>query len=335
MKKFWYKSAVWNKNAITTAIESGFEAIYVPVGFVEKTKELSKIKVISEDKKADMVLGNNVKETTIKSKGSEDEVVKIQGKIPTIIKNKDWTIIPLENLLSKTSNLIQSVRSCDEARVALETLEKGADGILLETDDLNEIKKTGELIAKIQNEKLSLVEVEIKKIESVGIGDRVVVDTANILRPGQGMLVGDSSSAMFLVYNENVETPYCDPRPFRVNAGGVHAYIKMPHDETKYIGELKSGSVVLTVDQNGNSEDVIVGRVKIEKRPMLLVEADHNGKKISLVMQNAETIRLTQKNGQPISVTKLKKGDKVLAFIQEGKIGRHFGKKIEESILEK
>ncbi|MCK5044713.1 3-dehydroquinate synthase II, partial [Candidatus Parcubacteria bacterium] len=313
----------------------GFKAIYVPEGCVNKAKELSKIQVISQDKEADLVLGRDVEEVIIESQESEKKVVDHQGKIPVIVKNKDWTIIPLENLISKTSNLIQSVHDYKEAKLALETLEKGADGILLETADLNEIKKTGRLIAETENENLSLVEAEIDRIEEVGIGDRVIIDTSSILKPGQGLLVGDSSSAMFLVYNENVETPYCDPRPFRVNAGGVHAYIRMSEDKTKYIGELKSGAKVLVVDQKGNTEQVIVGRVKIEKRPMLVVFAHTAERKISLVMQNAETIRLTDKDGQPISVTKLKKGDKVMAFLQEEGVGRHFGQKIEETILEK
>lgn len=335
MKKFWYKAPYWDKKLITVALESGFSAVYVPDGYAEKVKELSKTQVISKDKEADLVLGRDLKEVIIESQKSEQEIVKLQGKIPVIIRNKDWTIIPLENLISKTSNLIQCVHNCEEAKLAFEIMEKGADGILLETDDLNEIKKTGGLIKELQNERLHLAEAEIEKIEQVGIGDRVTVDTASILKPGQGMLVGDSSSAMFLVYNENVETPYCDPRPFRVNAGGVHAYIRVPGDETKYIGELKSGLKVLIVDLKGNTEEAIVGRAKIEKRPMLVVYAHYRSKEISLVMQNAETIRLTKTDGKPISVTKLKKGDKVLAFLEEEGAGRHFGKKIKETILEK
>lgn len=335
MKKFWYKATTWNKEVITTAIESGFEAIYVDSEHVEAVKELSRVDVISGSEKADMQLGKDVKEFTIESKESEEEVIKLQGIIPAIIKNVDWTIIPLENLISKTSNLIQYVKTYEEAKLALETMERGADGILLETDNLNEIKKVGDLIRVSQNENLGLAEAEIDEIEQLGIGDRVVVDTASMLKPGQGMLVGDSSSAMFLVYNENVETPYCDPRPFRVNAGGTHAYVRMPNDKTKYLGELRSGSKVLIIDSQGNTEQAIVGRIKIEKRPMLIVRAHMGDRNISLVMQNAETIRLTKSDGGHISVTKLKKGDKVLAFLQEAGMGRHFGQKIQETILEK
>jgi len=335
MKKFWYKPPIWDKKLITTAVETGFDLIQVDSENIEKVKELSRVLVLSDGDKADLVLGKEVAEEMLETQEDEEKVIKYGGKIPVIVRNKDWTIIPLENLISKTSNIIQHVRNYEEAKLALETLEIGADGILLETDDLNEIKKVGGLIRETQNEKLNLIEAEIESVEQLGIGDRVVVDTASILQAGQGMLVGDSSSAMFLVYNENVETPYCDPRPFRVNAGGTHAYVRMPNDKTKYLGELASGFKVLIVDPRGNTEQAIVGRIKIEKRPMLIVRAAAGDKKISLVMQNAETIRLTKPDGGYISVTKLQKGDRVLAFFQEEGVGRHFGQKIRETITEK
>jgi len=334
MKKFWFKISEWNKELVTSAIESGFSAIYVPEGFVSKVKELAVLDVISKDKQADFVIGQDIEEVLIDSKEKEKEVEKYHGKIPVIIMNKDWTIIPLENLISKTSNLVQRVRSADEAKLALETMERGADGILLETTDVLEIKKMGNLIRSALNENLKLVETVIASTEPVGIGDRVVVDTASILKPGQGLLVGDSASALFLVYNENVENPYCDPRPFRVNAGAAHAYIRMPGDTTKYLSELKSGMKALIVDEHGNTEQGVIGRVKIEKRPMMIVRAKSDEREFTLIMQNAETIRLTKPDGGYISVTKLKPGDKILAFLQELGVGRHFGRKLQETIKE-
>jgi 3-dehydroquinate synthase II len=65
----------------------------------------------------------------------------------------------------------------------------------------------------------------------------------------------------------------------------------------------------------------------------MLIEAECRGKSISTILQNAETIRLTQPNGKPISVVELKKGSKIMAFLEEA--GRHFGMKIDETITEK
>ncbi len=65
----------------------------------------------------------------------------------------------------------------------------------------------------------------------------------------------------------------------------------------------------------------------------MLVKADFSGRQISTILQNAETTRLTGRDGKPVSVVSLKKGDKVLVSYEE--MGRHFGHKIEETIMEK
>jgi 3-dehydroquinate synthase II len=55
--------------------------------------------------------------------------------------------------------------------------------------------------------------------------------------------------------------------------------------------------------------------------------------KVSLILQNAETIRLVGGKGEAISVVSLKLGDKVLGSVLEG--GRHFGMAVKETIKEK
>jgi 3-dehydroquinate synthase II len=76
-----------------------------------------------------------------------------------------------------------------------------------------------------------------------------------------------------------------------------------------------------------------VGRVKIEKRPLMLVTAAHAGKEFATIVQNAETIRLTRPNGEAVSVVHLAPGDEILVALEEA--GRHFGYKVTETILEK
>lgn len=53
----------------------------------------------------------------------------------------------------------------------------------------------------------------------------------------------------------------------------MHAYVTVPGDKTSYLSELQSGREVIVVDQNGLWRTSIVGRVKIESRPLILVEA--------------------------------------------------------------
>jgi len=153
------------------------------------------------------------------------------------------------------------------------------------------------------------------------------------MNPGEGMLVGNSSNALFLVHAESVSNPYVSPRPFRVNAGAVHAYTRVTGGKTRYLSELSAGDKVMLVDYKGKTTEGIVGRLKIEKRPLMLVTAEVDGKEINTILQNAETIRLTTPKGEPVSIVTLKSGDEVLVAIESG--GRHFGMKIEETITEK
>jgi len=135
------------------------------------------------------------------------------------------------------------------------------------------------------------------------------------------------------VHSESIDNPYVASRPFRVNAGAVHAYTLTPGNKTKYLADFKAGDEVLIVDYTGRTQTAYLGRNKIEKRPMILIEADAGGFPVSLVMQNAETIRLVSPDGKAVSITALKPGDKVLAHMEQ--TGRHFGLKVDESLIER
>lgn len=332
-KLFWVDLRTFDKKLLIAAIEVGADAVFIPDGESNNVKKLGKITTISKD--GDLKIGTDVEIIKITNKSDEDKAAAFMGKIPVIIENIGWTIIPLENLISKTSNLIQSVSNPEETKLALEIMERGADGVLLKPQSVNDILETGRIIQEFSSEKFKLETVKITKIKPVSMSDRCSVDTSSILPKGRGLLVGNHSSAMFLVHNENIHGLYCAARPFRVNAGAVHAYIRVPGDRTKYLYELSIGDEVLAVDPNGDSHVVTIGRNKIERRPMLLVVGQNkDGRQVSLILQNAETIRLTTEKGEIAPVTELKEGDSVLAYFGE-LIGRHFGEPIKETIHEK
>jgi len=186
---------------------------------------------------------------------------------------------------------------------------------------------------------VKLVEAVVTRVEAVGMGDRVCVDLCNLLRPGEGLLVGSFARAFFLVHSECLESSYVASRPFRVNAGPVHAYVSMAGGRTAYLAELHTGSQVLVVDAQGRSRPVLVGRVKIESRPLLLVEVEVEGQRHSVLLQNAETVCLVtsadtnQDTGNTMSVTSLKPGNTVLVSLQAQ--ARHTGIEIQEFIVEK
>ena len=330
MRKIWIKVDPWDKKLVTTALEGGADGIMVPPGFSEKVKELGRIETISED--GDLKLGEDVIIFAIKSGEDEEEIVRLSQNKKVILQCTDWTIIPLENLIAKGADVIAQVRSFEEAQTAFGILEKGVRHILLDTTDVTELKKSLSLL-RSEQDKTPLQEAEIVEITPVGMGDRVCIDTCTSMTIGQGILVGNSSSALFLVHAESVSNPYVEPRPFRVNAGPVHAYTRVPGGKTRYLSELSAGDQVLITDFRGNTTVSTVGRLKIEKRPLMLVKAAVDDNEVTTILQNAETIRLTDPEGKPVSVVSLKPGDKVLVAIEES--GRHFGLKIDETITEK
>ena len=49
----------------------------------------------------------------------------------------------------------------------------------------------------------------------------------------------------------------------------VHAYVAIPSGRTAYLSELRNASEVLIVNAAGQQRTAIVGRVKIETRPLV------------------------------------------------------------------
>jgi 3-dehydroquinate synthase II len=252
-----------------------------------------------------------------------------------LINCPNWKIIPLENLIAEAkgrSKLLARTTSFDESRVALATLELGADGIALTSRDTNEILKTRDLILG-ESEDISLRTARVTGIKPIGTGARVCVDTTEILEAGEGLLTGSSSEALFLVEGEVHANPHVNSRPFRVNAGPVSSYILAANGKTRYLSELFAGETVLLINRRGRTRSVDVARVKIERRPMILVEASIGNRKLTTIVQNAETVRLVTRDGSK-PVSEITPGDEVLVRFEEG--GRHFGTKVaDEMIIER
>jgi 3-dehydroquinate synthase II len=330
MRKIWIKVDPWDKKIVTTAIEGGADGLMLPKGFSDKAKALGRIQTISED--GDLKPDRDVVVVNIKSGEDEEKIVKLAQKKQVILQSGDWTIIPLENLIAKGANVIAQVRSLEEMETALGILEKGVQHVLYHANDALALKKVLERF-RSEGDKVALEIAEVIEVKPVGMGDRVCVDTCTSMGEGQGILVGNSSSALFLIHSESISNPYVSPRPFRVNAGPVHSYTRVPGGKTRYLSELSAGDPVLIVDFKGKAVPGIVGRLKIEKRPLMLVRAAVGDKEMTAMVQNAETIRLTDPGGKAVSVVNLVPGDKVLVAMEEG--GRHFGMKIKETITEK
>ncbi len=307
---------------------------------------MKKIIVKTTDKKVEefarkesLEVATTINAILIQTKEDEEKIVK-EGlaRKKVCISCTDWKIIPLENLIAKLkgkAEIIVLVHSAAEAKLALETMELGADGVVIETNDIKELQKTLEHVRKASSTETILLEpATVISIKDVGIGARSCVDTVTLMKEGEGMLVGSSSSGMFLIQAEVAKNELASPRPFRVNAGAISMYVLGAENKTKYLEEVEAGTQVTITDRNGKLRSAAVGRSKIEMRPLVLVEAKtKTGKIAKVILQNAETIRLVTLSGS-IPVTELKKGEGVLVHVEEG--GRHFGTLLkDETILEK
>lgn len=330
MKKVWVKAIPWSKEVALAAVECGADALWVPPGLASEVRKIGIIPIVAED--GDLKLGQDVVEKQVREKRDEEEVVVLSLSKKVVVKGGDWTIIPLENLLSRADHLFVEIDQLHEGRTSFGVLEKGVEGVVINNPDPDMVRHIIQML-KGGNEKIELLTARVKRVEPLSSGDRVCVDTCSSMVSGEGMLVGNSSQALFLIHSENVENPFGDIRPFRVNAGPVHAYIRMADGGTKYLSEIRAGDRVLIVNFEGKTYPAVVGRAKVERRPLVLVEAEEKGQNISVILQNAETIRLVQPDGIVISLIDLREGSKVLVCREKG--GRHFGVQIDETIVER
>lgn len=326
MPRIYFRCVPFDKGQVTLALESGVDGLIVPAENVEGVKALARCQVWAADD-APLV--------SLQTKADEENFLARLRAGEHAILARGWEVIPVENLLAQSDAVLAEATTLQEARLAAGILERGVAGIVLPGEAATILK---EVVAccKLSGGREDLLPATITRVETAGLGHRVCADTLSLLRKGQGMLVGNSSAFTFLVHAETEPNEYVAARPFRVNAGAVHAYVRLPGDRTAYLGELHAGQEVLIVDANGETQTATLGRVKIEVRPMLLVEARvqtaEGTRSGAVFLQNAETIRLTTPEGEPVSVVTLKAGDTVLCRLDQA--GRHFGMRISEDIRE-
>lgn len=253
-----------------------------------------------------------------------------------VVEARDWKIIPLENIVARlhkaNAAVFTTAGSPADVRKAFSILDVGLDGVILETSSAADVQSA---LSYMGSRSFALSEATITEVGEAGDGERVCVDTASMLGAGEGMLVGSRSNFYFLVHNESIASSFTAARPFRVNAGAVHAYTPGADGRTRYLSEVEGGTEVLVVAESGAARRATVGRAKIERRPMLMVKARAGGEVGGIIIQDAETVRLVRPGGGAVPVTGLKTGDRVLVHVRPA-AGRHFGTEVAgEYILEK
>jgi len=327
-------------------------------------------------------------------RGSETcAVVRTQDEAYAAMGSASWiyleapkaSMITLENVIAASSAtgtkiacLAHTVADITGAAFALES---GVDAIVLADADLWDAaaaratarrrqtpsKKKRKKAPKRRVPTLAEDGAVVTKIVSGVVADRVAIDLVQLLKPGEGALVGSASSALALVHGETLPSALVAPRPFRVNAGPCHSYVLLADGSTKYLCELEPCDLVAVVDVNANeARPVAVGRLKVETRPHLCIhfrrqksqtgETDDDDRESlsresgdddddgddaahTVFLQQAETVRVVVllEDGIsviPKSVTDLEVGDVIAASFDDG-FGTHCGTSIGARVIER
>lgn len=325
-----------DRRFIEASIALGFDSFLVPTkDFPEELRK--RVKLFGSFDGADVKLGEGgIVEVSVR-KREDIEGLSKEGPLGYLIMTEDWRVIPLENLIAMFEGtgikLYAQAMNLDDAKMLAGVLEKGVDGIIIAPKSVDELFAYAE--ALLPPPKLELKRGRVTEVKLVGMGERVCIDTSNMLNLGEGMLIGSFSNFLFLVHGETIGSEFTAPRPFRVNAGGVHNYILLPDGKTRYLSEISSGDGVLIISPDGSGRAGVVGRAKVERRPLALVRAKAEDLEGGIILQYAETIRLVSPEGKALSITDIKEGDEVLVYIPSGPRGRHFGMAVNEFVIEK
>lgn len=250
----------------------------------------------------------------------------------------EWTgdrVIPLENAVAagrKRFELWVYARGPREVPGALGALEHGAHRVIVETRSLEEIDELESLLEGPFPTHLDWVLVPVTSVKPVGVGDRVIVDTTSLLDPSEGLLVGSAAGFLFHIASEAVGSKFSRPRAFRVNAGAAHSYVLMGDGTTRYLSELEPGDALLSTTPGGSVRSVRVGRIKIERRPLVVVSATVEGEARTVFLQEAETVRISTEASR-IPTTEISAGTRVHGVRMPP--ARHLGRSVEETIVER
>ena len=266
------------------------------------------------------------------------------GLVPWLLVNgSDWRLIPLENLVAASrgtgTRIAAEVRDAALLQGAAGALDIGVDGLVLPADaDLwtaaaawtDTHAPTHGVLPRAPS--AELVPLEVISVEPAGMGDRVCIDLTSTLELGEGLLLGSTSQLLVLVHGETLVSGYVPPRPFRVNAGAVHSYVLGADGARPYLADLAAADRLEVVDSTGSRREATIGRLKRERRPLVMMRLRHGAVEGQVFLQQAETVRLVREGGAPVDVTTLAPGMWVLG--QVGDTGRHLGQAIPADVEE-
>ncbi|WP_232323908.1 3-dehydroquinate synthase II family protein [Catenuloplanes japonicus] len=254
----------------------------------------------------------------------------------TVLCFADPTYIPLEIVLASaagaTGTIVTVAADPQDAAVQDAVLEHGPHGVLMAPARVGDATGLRAALRAVTPD-LSLVPLRVTAVRHAGTGERACVDTCTMLLPDEGILIGSRSRGLVLCASETHPLPYMPTRPFRVNAGAIMSYTLVSGERTAYLSELRAGDRVLAVGADGRTRSVTVGRIKIETRPLLAIDAvAPGGETVNLIVQDDWHVRVLGPGGTVLNSTALRPGDEILGCLPDA--DRHVGYPIDETCVE-
>ena len=284
----------------------------------------------------------DVHEVKIEDSSSQKMAISKIGMVPwLLIRCSNWTMIPLENLVASSresgTRIAAAVNKEIDINGTISALEHGVDAILVR-DNLLEpallaAREKSPIPVSDDVQHPHIGSAEIISIESGGVGERVCIDLTSRLNEGQGIATGSISRMLCIVHGETIPTEFIPTRPFRVNAGSIHSYALMADGTTKYLSELNAGDEIAILSSEGIVGNAVIGRLKIENRPLLIIRFRVGSEQGQVILQQAETVRLVAPGGGALPITSAASGNNISVMIDERV--RHIGQPLEGRVKER
>jgi 3-dehydroquinate synthase II len=324
-----------NQQILQRAADSGFRRFLGPAGVGPLPEGVELFREVEDG----IAREDGSRRWSRRSVESPRDLERIRSELaagtPLLLRFPKERVLPLESLLATEApraDWIVEVEELESLPAALGALERGASRAIVRVRSLDDLRTIATAVDVPSGGNIEWVLVPVSRVAPAGLGDRVIVDTTSLLRPEEGMLVGSAARLLFHVASEAEGSRFTRPRPFRINAGAAHSYALLADGSTRYLSELEAGDSVLVAVPRGAPRSVRVGRLKIERRPLSLVEATDAGRAATVFVQEAETVRLSSDGGR-VPVTDLRPGTAV--FAARSPPARHLGAPIVESIEER
>ncbi len=267
--RIWARIIPWDKEAAVTAIESGVEALWLPDGCVELARALGRVTTVCGD--GDIREGTDFRATRMERKEDEERIAGSPPDAVWVVFPGEGELIPLEHLVALGRRVLVVAKTRRRSRFTGACWSGAFTAWSSIARSLGD-PRDGRGLPGPRGRRCPRP-ARVTEVASLGMGDRVCVDTCTWIEGSRGLLVGNSSAGLFLVCAENVPNPYVLPRPFRVNAGAVHSYCRVPGGAPPTCPTSRPGPACWCGRREGQGEIAYVGRVKVERRPLLLVRA--------------------------------------------------------------